>query len=334
MRASGSPSNDRGVSRSCCGLAAEGCVGDWTVIANPVSGCGAGSRAASIVVQRLREHGFSAEAVLTRCAGDARMFAAEAVGRGARQVAVCGGDGTVREVADAVAGREVALGLVPCGRGNDLARALAIPRDVEGAAAVLLEGKTRKIDLGRVGGRHFVTVACVGFDAAVAQRVHESRVPFRGTAGYVLAVLRTLLSYRAPRVILSGDFGRHAGPVTLVAVGNTPYYGGGMKILPGAVCDDGMLDMCIVQAISRLRLLRLFPFVFSGAHAGLDPVRRVQTRSVRLESDPSIWIYADGEPVCLTPATVDLAVRALTVFCPGAPDAGETARGREARKHA
>jgi len=287
------------------------------VIANPVSGNGAGVRVGAAVARRLGEHGARAELLLTRCGGDARALAEAAVQRGARKVVACGGDGTVGEVADAVAGRGVALGVVPCGRGNDLARALDIPQDVDGAVAVLLEGTGRAIDLGRVGGRHFTTVACTGFDAAVAQRARTAKMPLGGTPGYVLAVLRTLLSFRAPSVELSGDFGQYAGPVTLVAAGNTPYYGGGMRMLPDAACDDGLLDVCIVRKVSRARLLRLFPTVFSGAHVGLDPVRVERTRSLRLASTAPLPVYADGEPVCHTPATVEVVPKAVSVMCRG-----------------
>jgi len=291
-------------------------VTDWTIIANPVSGGGRGRKAGEAVRSRLSGRGLKANLTFTQGRGDAARIASEALASGCRQFAVCGGDGTVHEAVGVLAGSDAALGIVPCGRGNDLARALGIPRDVAGAADVLVSGVARRIDLGRIGDRYFGTVACLGFDSEVARRVFEGRVPLSGTAGYVWAVLRTLLTYGCPVIRLEGDFGVFKGPVLLAATGNTPFYGGGMKVTPQAACDDGLLDVCIVEALSRLAVLRFFPTVFSGRHVHLPSVQMRRTRSLRVETREPLWIFADGQPVCRTPATIEVAERALTVLCP------------------
>ena len=266
--------------------------------------------------RRFSGRDLKATLAFTQGRGDAARIASEALASGCRQFAVCGGDGTVHEAVGVLAGSDAALGIVPCGRGNDLARALGIPRDTASAAEVLTSGFARRIDLGKIGDRHFGTVACLGFDSEVARRVYEGRVPFSGTVGYVWAVLRTLLTFRCPVVRLAGDFGAFEGPVLLAATGNTPFYGGGMKVTPQAACDDGLLDVCIVRELSRLAVLRFFPRVFSGRHVDLPPVQALRTRSLRMWTQEPLWIFADGQPVCRTPATIEVVERALTVLCP------------------
>jgi len=267
-------------------------------------------------VRALRERGAGAELRLTEGRGDGARIAAEALSEGRRRLVVCGGDGSIGEVAGALAHSDAALGIVPCGRGNDTGRALGIPMALKEAVEVLVSGEERRIDLGRVGERYFCSVACLGFDAEAGRAVYEHQVPFSGTAAYVLAVLKTLMTYRGPDVRISGDFGVFEGPILLTAVGNTGFYGGGMQILPQATCDDGLLDVCVIDPLPRLKLLRFFPRIFSGTHVGLPEVRVLRSRSVRIESSRPLWIFADGEPACQTPAQVEVVEKALTVIVP------------------
>ena len=289
---------------------------DWVVIANPVSGGGRGRKVGEAVVRALCERGVRAGLRLTEGRGDGARIAAEALSEGIRRFAVCGGDGSIGEVAGALAHSDAALGIVPCGRGNDTGRALGIPKALKEAVEVLISGEERRIDLGRVGDRYFCSVACLGFDAEAGRAVYEGRVPFSGTAAYVLAVLKTLMTYRGPEVRIVGDFGVFEGPILLTAVGNTGFYGGGMQILPQAACDDGLLDVCVIDPLPRLKLLRFFPRIFSGTHVSLPEAHLLRSRSVRIESSRPLWIFADGEPACETPAQVEVVEKALTVIVP------------------
>jgi diacylglycerol kinase (ATP) len=291
-------------------------MADWTVIANPVSGGGRGREVGEAVVRALGERGLNAVLRLTQGRGDGARLVLEALSTGCRRFVVCGGDGAIHETAGALAGTDAALGLVPCGRGNDFARALGIPKRLSAAVEVLVSGEDHRIDLGRVGGHSFCSVACMGFDAEAGGLVYEHRVPFSGTAAYVLAVLKTLRTYRAPEVRIAGDFGTFEGPVLLIAVGNTGFYGGGMQILPQAACDDGLLDVCVIDPLPRLKLLRSFPRIFSGSHIRLPEVHAFRGRSIRIESSRPLGVFADGEPVCRTPVTLEVVEKALTVICP------------------
>ena len=285
----------------------------WTIIANPVSGRGRAKRVGDQIVALLRERGVPADLVLSEQPGDCERLAREAVDRGVRRVAACGGDGTVHEVVNGIVGSDAILGIVPCGRGNDLARVLGLPEDVERVVESLANGVDRAIDLGKIGDRFFTTIASLGFDTAVAEmtRLHPSRLG--GTATYVLGVLRTIMRYECAKVQLTGDFGTFEGRILLAATANTPYYGSGIQIAPDAVLDDGVLDVCIVKAMPRRTVLRLFSKVYSGSHVSYSAVQMVRTKTLKIESEAPLWLFADGEPMCETPTTIEIAPGALRV---------------------
>ncbi|MCY3871329.1 MAG: diacylglycerol kinase family lipid kinase [Gemmatimonadetes bacterium] len=285
----------------------------WTIIANPVSGRGRARRTGERVADLLHERGVYVDLMMSGAPGDCERLAREALARGVRQVAACGGDGTVHEVVNGLANSDAILGVVPCGRGNDLARALGLSSDVEDVVNTLVHGVDRAIDLGKVGDRFFVTVASLGFDTAVAQRARSRPSRLGGTASYCLAVLRTLSGYRSPFVRLRGDFGVFEGRILLAATANAPFYGSGIKIAPDAIVDDGALDVCIVADVSRWTVLRMFLRAYSGAHVGHSAVRVVQTRTLQIESDDPLWIFADGEPMCEVPAKIEVVPGALKV---------------------
>ena len=292
----------------------------WTIIANPVSGRGRARCIGERVADLLHERGVNVDLMMSGAPGDCERIAREVLARGARQVAACGGDGTVHEVVNGLANSDAVLGVVPCGRGNDLARALGLSKDVKDVVNTLVHGVDRAIDLGKAGGRFFATVASLGFDTAVAQRMRNQRIGFLtralevgGKVSYGLTVLRTLFGYRSPFVRLRGDFGVFEGRVLLAATANAPFYGSGIKIAPDAIVDDGMLDVCIVADVSRWTVLRMFLSAYSGAHVGHSAVRVVQTRTLQIESDDSLWIFADGEPVCEIPAKIEVVPGALRV---------------------
>ena len=292
----------------------------WTIIANPVSGRGRARRTGERVADLLHERGVYVDLMMSGAPGDCERLAREALARGVRQVAACGGDGTVHEVVNGLANSDAVLGIVPCGRGNDLVRALGLSSDVEDVVNTLVHGVDRAIDLGKVGDRFFATVASLGFDTAVAQRMQNQGTGFLtralkvgGTVSYGLTVLRTLVGYRSSLVRLRGDFGVFEGRILLAATANAPFYGSGVKIAPDAMVDDGVLDVCIVADVSRWTVLRMFLSAYSGAHVGHSAVRVVQTRTLQIESDDPLWIFADGEPMCEIPAKIEVVPGALKV---------------------
>ena len=256
---------------------------------------------------------------------------------------IFGGDGTVhRHLGDAVAAQTKML-VVPVGSGNDFAAALGLksPADALRAwerflswchperARVLRESKdlgpgqcVRTIDLGRIeplnGGavRYFCCIAGTGLDAATNLRANAMPSWMRARGGYVLAALRAIAAYRYPEISVSVEEPPVAldGRTTLVAFANAPAYGGGMRMAPRALMDDGKLDVVYARYISKPRLLRFFPRVFKGTHLTLEEVEYVQTASLRIESRPATPVYADGEYICETPVEVGVVSGALNVI--------------------
>lgn len=317
---SGSPCGDAGV-RIWAAVYTVLVNSPWTLIANPAAGRGRNVRTAQACTVRLRELGHDVTLRLTEFRGHATALAAEAVEAHHGVVIVCGGDGTVAEVLPSLARTRTALGLIPQGTGNDLARALGIPRSVAGAIRLLHSHQPGVMDLGRCGNRWFATVAAFGFDAEVSQIMEQGDAPLPGTAGYLLASLRHLRTYVPPRVRLSGDFGETEQQVFLAAVANTPSYGGGLCIAPDASPDDGRFDVCIIDGgLSKATLLSLMPRIFWGGHVRHPAVQVLSSRQVRLEPlDGAHLLHADGEPLETTPTTLQIEARALRVIRPTVP---------------
>jgi diacylglycerol kinase (ATP) len=193
---------------------------------------------------------------------------------------------------------------------------LKIPTKPVEAIEVLLKGATRQVDLGKIGDHYFDTIVTCGYDAEVSRRVTEEGAPFSGTASYVYTAITTLFSYQSPDARLEGDFGSYEGKILLTATGITASYGGGMKIVPEAIIDDGLFDVCIIEPVPHRTVLRLLVTLFWGGHAGHRAVRMHRTKSLTIETDPPILLYADGERICYTPATVEIVERGLTVIAP------------------
>lgn len=286
------------------------------IIANPVSGGGRAKTTAQRAMSYLESKGVATQVIFTSGKGHATELAQEALNSGMPRIVACGGDGLIHEIVNVLAESNTELGLIPAGRGNDLARALGVPTHPERAARLLINGVIRRIDLGRVNGRLFSTIVTLGLDSEVAHLVYEKQVPFSGTGAYIIAVLRTLKKFAGVNLRMSGDFGTVEQLTLLTATGNTATYGGGMKILPGAIPSDGLLDICHVKMMRPFAVLKFFPTVFWGGHPSLPEVTLYRSASVRLETDERCRLFADGEPVGYTPATVQVVPNALAVLVP------------------
>jgi len=295
----------------------------WVLIANSAVGGKRRTRIVDQVVRRLRESKGAVEVRWTTAPGHAEELAGLAVRGGATHVVACGGDGTIHEVVNGIVASEpatdaVTLGIVPLGRCNDLVRALNIPCKESVSIQTLLDGGVRTIDLGRVGGRYFLTVASLGLDSLVNQYVADGRPPrfFNRTTAYLYGIMANLFRYRFVRMRLQGDVEGFEGPVFLAAVGNTSTYGGGMKIAPTAVVDDGRLDLCLVRQTSRLDVIKMLPYVYSGGHVRHPSVTMHTFQEIEVSTEAPMTIWADGEPVARTPAVFRIVPRALRVLTP------------------
>jgi diacylglycerol kinase (ATP) len=287
------------------------------LLTNPTSGRGRGARHRDAALARLRESGFIVRNLQGRDADEAADLARGCVADGVEALVVCGGDGLVHLGVQAVAGTGVPLGLIPSGTGNDVARYLDLPRaDPVAAADRIIASRRRTIDLARSGDRYFVTVLAAGFDAIVNERANAMTWP-RGQMRYNLATLAELRTFKPLPYVLQLDSGDGAETVQLeamlVAVGNGPSFGGGLRITEGALLDDGLLDVVVITRMSKTKLVRSYPRLFTGRIDGVAEYVHRRVRSVTIAA-PGIVSYADGERFGPLPLTVECAPGALEVI--------------------
>jgi YegS/Rv2252/BmrU family lipid kinase len=254
-------------------------------------------------------HGLDGDIVVTSAPRDAVRLAREAAGRGAPLVVAVGGDGTAHEVVNGLAGSDTAFGLIPVGTGNDLALALGVPSDPEAALDLVAGAAERSIDLGRFDeDSWFVNSLGLGFEAQVTL---ESRKVQRlsGFAVYLWAVVRALAGLKCPELTIRVDGEEWTGRRLLVSVGNGPRVGGGFLLTPGARNDDGVLDLCLVEGMGRLRVLRTLPKAISGTHVGEPGIRMLRGRSIQIESPEGFPFHADGEVIDVARKRLRIEIR-------------------------
>src|SRR2546428_163277 len=214
-------------------------------IGNPAAYNAAKRKALSAADGWLREHGWKAEWAETSSAGDATTAAAKAAERRVPIVFVCGGDGTLNEAVNGLAGSETAVSVIPSGTINLWAREMGLLKKPAEAVRLAVEGVRRRIDLGRAGSRYFLSQVSFGVDAAVVQRVSHGMKGRLGAAAYALSAARRAMTYRGSRVTLSLDGETRSARALMVVAGNTRIYAGLTKITPDAIVDDGQLDVCV-----------------------------------------------------------------------------------------
>ena len=292
------------------------------LVVNPTAAKGGALTSLPRVTGRLRDAGHEVEVLLSRSPDEAADLVDSAASSGADVLAVMGGDGMAHLGLDAVAHRaaadprsRLALGLVPAGTGNDFARGLGLdPHDLEANVGILAAGRTRSVDLLRVGERWVGSVVATGFDALVNARANRMAWP-RGSARYTLAVLAELRTFTPLRYSLEVDGTERELDAMFVSVGNTTSFGGGLRICPRADPYDGLLDVTIIHPVSRARLLRLLPQMKSGRFAADPCVEQLRASSVRVAHGAGT-AYGDGEELGATPVSVELVPAAVRVCLP------------------
>ena len=295
----------------------------YTLLVNPACGGGSGAVAAESVAQTLRGAGHDVKVSPTPSVRGTLDLVDDAAAR-SDVIVLVGGDGTLSSLAGRVAARGGTLGIVPAGRGNDFARMLGLPTAPAAAAEVLLSGSPKTVDLLQVTipgdePRVIAGSAYSGLDARAGEIVNTVRwMPVR--LQYPYSALHAVATYRPARfrVAVDGDGAEYVGASVVVA--NSAYYGNGMKIAPGAVVDDGLLDVVIIEAESRRKLMQSLPKVYQGAHVNLPGVHVRRGRRVEVTASPHVSMGGDGEPLgrlpglAQPPAVVEVLHEALTVL--------------------
>lgn len=287
------------------------------LIVNPSSGGGRGAEILPAVEAAISDRGLESTTVVTKSLKHGVDEAIAAHEAGSVPV-VMSGDGLVGQIGGALAEKGATMGIVPGGRGNDLARVLGIPDEPADAVALLATSSVRQIDVGEVNGRRFLCIASMGFDSEANRIANEAKV-IKGNLVYAYAALRALALWKPATFTITCDEGEPF-EVTgyAVAAANSRAFGGGMFIAPDAELDDGELDVVTTGNVSKLRFLANLPKVFKGTHIREDEVDVHRAATVEVSADRPFAVYADGEHLSDLPARLRVLSRALGVIAPPA----------------
>jgi YegS/Rv2252/BmrU family lipid kinase len=299
------------------------------VIANPRSRNRATARQLKSLEAKLRSALGPLDVECTRAPRDAERIAREGVRSGIERVIVAGGDGTMSEVVtgllSAKLGDYASIGLLPLGTASDFARGLGQPPDVDAAIERLVAGKTSRVDAGRVTYRtderqevtgYFVNIASFGLSGVVDELVNRATKFFGGRLSYMIGTVQAVARHRSDPVSISVD-GEVVfdGPLSVAAVANGPYFGGGMRVAPSARIDDGVFDWVIVPGMSRVSLLRKFPLLYSGSHVRDPQILQGRGRVIEARGAAGpIRLDVDGEALGVLPARFELVPNAITLI--------------------
>jgi YegS/Rv2252/BmrU family lipid kinase len=284
------------------------------LIVNPEAGGGRAAEALPAVQSALTEMGLRFQTARTESLEHAETLARAAVSAG-ETVAVLSGDGMIGKVAGALSGTDGVLVVLPGGRGNDLARALGIAHDAVAACEALANGRLRELDLGEVEGRPFIGIASCGFDSD-ANRIANEAPPALGNLVYAYGAVRALAAWEPACFELTIGDRQLEFTGDNVAVANSPFYGGGMRIARDAELDDGELDVVMCGHSPKRRFPLLIAKAFDGTFVDLASVHVERASELRIAADRPFTVYADGDPIGDLPVTIRVRPRAVRVLVP------------------
>lgn len=301
------------------------------LIVNPSSGRELAAEHADRIAAALRARYDDVQVVSTTGDGDAERAAASAAHAGCGTIFVAGGDGTVNEAVNGVAAADalegVRFGIVPLGTGNDFAAALGVGPEVDEALEILLQERELRVDLGRVNGRVFLNTSGGGYIAEASVAVTPHLKTIAGRLAYLIGGAQALLEYEPVRATVAAEPGglRLGLRLYAFAVCNSRLIGGGRLIAPYAVIDDGLLDVCLIEAMSAVEFVALGRKVAGGDHVDDPRVRYLQASSLVIELEPEAWINTDGEVLSARRCEYVVLPGAATFLAGDAPFARDAA---------
>jgi len=289
------------------------------VLANPRAGGGRVFRKLRHIEKWFHETGQQVEISIPDGRDETIRMAREAKSNGFDVVIAMGGDGTSKDTLAGATGTGIKFGLIPAGRGNDTARNLGYPQDLEMIVRGFKNPVIRKMDVPTVNGHIFTNSSGVGFDSAVVQLTTNGRCKMPGSLCYFYAVYRAVLTFKPISMRVTIDDKVYEGKYTMCLASNGEHFGGGMKIVPGAILDDGMMDICLLENISALKLMTVFPSVYKGKHVTLPEVTLLRGKKIVIESDKPAPVDFDGDLIGLTPAVIEVGKHTIEVLVPDYP---------------
>lgn len=289
---------------------------------NKVSGNGRGMKIWRQIEKRLQEKNVSYCVRFTQKSKQATSFVNELMKEEKAAVIVAvGGDGTIQEVVNGLVGTKTPLGIIPAGSGNDFSRGLGIPKKLDQALERILQGKPKLIDIGYANSTYFCTVVGVGFDGEVAQTTNASifkklfNMIRMGHLSYLVSAINVFIHYKPRDISLMIDKKLYKIPkVWLIAVANLPFYGGGIIICPKAESNDGLLDICIIQGMSKWEFVRTFPLVLKGNHVSSPNIKMIKGKDIEIYASSPLLVHGDGEIIGQTPTKIRIEPRSLYVI--------------------
>jgi diacylglycerol kinase (ATP) len=291
------------------------------LIVNPVSGRDSAPDYLASINQILRRWTGSLDIAMTIADGDATALAEEAVRADVDHLIVCGGDGTVNEAINGVnnlkAFDRVALGIIPLGTGNDFAASLGMPDDVEQSAEALTRGVLKPVDVGLVNGRAFVNVSAGGFIAEVSDAVNPQLKTVAGRFAYLLGGAQVALTFDSIEARFESPASTSTRSVHTFAVCNAPLIGGGHRIGPRAIMDDGLLDVCIIPEMSTVEFVALLKRISEGTHLDDERVEYFQTPTLDVTFNRRVKINTDGQVLEASRCEYRLLPKAARFLVPG-----------------
>jgi len=301
------------------------------IIVNPEAGKGAGRKAIPEIKSYLEKFGIEYDLILTEFVGHGIQLAYEAGSNGYASVVAVGGDGTANEIINGLMKAHLdgktnsSLAVLPVGRGNDFSFGVGIPQTLEEACQLLVNGKSRKIDVGLVKGgdypkgRYFGNGIGIGFDTIVGFEAAKLPPFISGIPAYLIAALKTIFLYfNAPLLKIEIDDQVLEQPCLLVSVMNGKRMGGSFNFAPNSSSDDGLFNLCIVEQVTRLQVLGLFPKIMSGTQEGHHAIQMPVASRIRVEAlNGSLPVHADGETICEAGQSLDVEIlhKELTLIC-------------------
>lgn len=263
-------------------------------IINPAAGRGRSKELIGLIEKEMKNYGANFTIKVTKGPEDAIDLVCQSK---TDHIIAVGGDGTVTEIAKGISKRGYGtIGIIPAGTGNDFIRSLKISKDPREALKTIIKGKIKKIDIGLANGHRFLNIGSIGLDAEVVQRAQKIKKTSKSQLSYILSVFITLVKFKRKNISLDIDGKNMEKSLVLFAIGNGKYYGGGLKMIPDAKLDDGFLHICLVENISKLRILTIFPELFKGTHTRHKKyTQSFQAKRVKVNSPEELYMNLDGD---------------------------------------
>jgi diacylglycerol kinase (ATP) len=285
-------------------------------IVNPAAGKGKAKEITPRIEKLCKDYNVKYEIKYTTKPHEATIIAKSGIEACYERIVAVGGDGTLNEVVNGIAGSDVALGIIPAGSGNDFIKSITSSKNIDEIILNSIHGEIRQVDLAKCNDRYFINVGSVGFDAEVAARASVTKKLLTGIFAYLAAAISILFTFKGMNIKTEIDGQLIEKRALLIAIANAKYYGGGILPAPKADIEDGFFDICFVEHVPKLRILYLLPKYIKGQHENIKEVHFYKSKKVKFISNKEISINVDGEIFMDKQVTFEIIPKSIKVIFP------------------